>query len=671
MPFRTYRTYGWKLVILTVIVSLIFSPIASVVQADATQTAVAIPQAATSSVAITRSSNSKQASNFSSLHTILLKLFHPSTLIPTSSTSIQVITSTIIPTSLPSSLPAQIETATLESPKAAQGSNDIYLPLVMKNYIPGPATGTDLSITITTGSQSVKPGATVIYTLSYKNNGPKNTSGVVLTDFLPANTTFNAADSKAGWQQVGSTNQYIYPVGSLASGASVQVVIALVVPNPVPQGMTAVTNSASIWDDGKLGEDPNTGNNYSSLTISINLPPGAPNLSVMASDGGVKAVPGGRITYTFQYANTGQSLSTGVTLTETIPPNTSFDQTGSDAGWQQVGTSSQYQFPVGEVTVNGNGTVHFAVVVATPVPAGVTSISNTVNIADDGTHGVDPDLANNTAQVITPIDAAPDLTLTLSAGIGTTTPGSILVYSLNYANQGNRGASGVKLTETIPTSTTLNVANSSTGWTLVAGSNTQYTFPLGTVEVGGHGTIQFAVNVTNPATAGVDSIANTATVTDDGTNGTDSNLANNTTSSSTTLVATPDLSVNLADGGKQATPGKPLLYTITYQNSGNQDASGVAITETLPANTTFDSTDSTPAWQEKGTSNSYTYAIGGLPAGGSSHTVVFAVMLANPVPNGINALSDTASIADDGANGADPTPTDNSATIVTTIYAPP
>ena len=52
-----------------------------------------------------------------------------------------------------------------------------------------------MSLTKSDGGASVAPGGTVSYTLTYANGGNQGASGVVLTDVVPANTTFNAGAS--------------------------------------------------------------------------------------------------------------------------------------------------------------------------------------------------------------------------------------------------------------------------------------------------------------------------------------------------------------------------------------------------------------------------------------------------------------------------------------------
>ena len=49
----------------------------------------------------------------------------------------------------------------------------------------------------------------------------------------------------------------------------------------------------------------------------------------------------------------------------------------------------------------------------------------------------------------------------------------------------------------------------------------------------------------------------------------------------------PDLAIASGDGNSFAFPGEDLAYTITYSYTGTALATGVIITETLPADTTF------------------------------------------------------------------------------------
>src|SRR4051794_29193633 len=118
-----------------------------------------------------------------------------------------------------------------------------------------------------------------------------------------------------------------------------------------------------------------------------------------------------------------------------------------------------------------------------------------------------------------------------------------------------------------------------------------------------------------------------------------------------------DLSLTVDDARPSTSRGTINSYKLTYANHGADVASGVVITATVPANTTFDPTDSSSAWRQVGSSNTYTLSLPDLdPA--KTGTVTFAVTVSTTAPIGA-VISFSASIADDGLHGPDVVP-DNS-----------
>jgi uncharacterized repeat protein (TIGR01451 family) len=538
----------------------------------------------------------------------------------------------------------------------------------------------ELTIAKSDGGVSTTPGATVAYTLTFSNAGNQGAAGVTLTDVVPANATFNAAGSSAGWTCVPDNNpgsSCANPVGSVAAGAPADTrTFAVTVANPVPAGVTQLSNTATIADDGTNGPDPVPANNSSTDTTPLTA---APDLTLAKSDGGVSTTPGGTVAYSLVLTNVGTQGATGVVLTDVVPANTTFDPGASSAGWvcaPNNNAGSSCTLTVGALAGGGATTTRtYAVTVVDPIPVGVTQVSNTASVADDGTNGPDPTPANNTSSDTTPVVAAPDMTIAKSDGGTTTSPGGTVVYALAYANTGNRGASGVVLTDVVPASTTFNPGASTAGWSCTPNNNagSSCTLAVGTVAAGGNGSASFAVTVVSPAPAGLDAVSNTATVTDDGTNGPDPNPSNNTSTDTTPVTAAPDLTLDKDDGGISTTPGGTVIYMLSYQNAGNQGAVGVVLTETVPASTTFDAGTSSPGWvctPDVNAGSSCTLAIGAVVAAAGG-TATFAVDVADPVPSGFAAVSNTASIADDGANGPDPTPADNTDTDTTPVTAAP
>jgi hypothetical protein len=115
-------------------------------------------------------------------------------------------------------------------------------------------------------------------------------------------------------------------------------------------------------------------------------------LSVSMTDGATIATAGGVIPYTITFDNAGSVInSTGtaassVTLSETVPVNTTADLANSTAGWTLAsgngGGGSVYSFPAGSLPAGQTGSVVFSVDLNVSLPPGTTSVGNVVQISD-------------------------------------------------------------------------------------------------------------------------------------------------------------------------------------------------------------------------------------------------------------------------------------------------
>ena len=123
---------------------------------------------------------------------------------------------------------------------------------------------------------------------------------------------------------------------------------------------------------------------------------------------------------------------------------------------------------------------------------------------------------------------------------------------------------------------------------------------------------------------------------------------------------TANLSITKTDAPDPATAGSNLSYTITVINNGPNTATGVAVTDTLPANVGFVSSS---ASQGTCTGTSTVTCNLGTLSNGASAVVSIVV-----TPNAAGNLSNTASVT---ATEADPDTTNNSATATTVVNPAP
>ncbi len=107
------------------------------------------------------------------------------------------------------------------------------------------------------------------------------------------------------------------------------------------------------------------------------------------------------------------------------------------------------------------------------------------------------------------------------------------------------------------------------------------------------------------------------------------------------VTSAPDLSIGKSVSRSTARPGDTLVYTLTYGNSGTDTATGVEVSDLLPADVTFVSAQPTPARN----GDTLTWSVGDVAAGASRQLTV-TVTVDSPLANG-TVLYNTAAIDSD------------------------
>jgi len=108
-----------------------------------------------------------------------------------------------------------------------------------------------LSIAMTDSPDPVAAGGTITYTLNYANGGNANTSTVVITDPVPANTTFVSATSGGTL----ANGVVTWNVGTLNAGTTASRQVTVRVNSPLTAG-TVITNSGYAIDSSETSPAP-------------------------------------------------------------------------------------------------------------------------------------------------------------------------------------------------------------------------------------------------------------------------------------------------------------------------------------------------------------------------------------------------------------------------------
>ncbi len=229
--------------------------------------------------------------------------------------------------------------------------------------------------------------------------------------------------------------------------------------------------------------------------------------------------------------------------------------------------------------------------------------------------------------------------------------GNELTYFLTVTNNGPDNATGVILTDTLPTSVVFVSSTPSQGSCGVV--DNIVTCELGAIAAHETATVRIVVI---PNLGGI--ISNTATVRGDQA---DPNPDNNKITIETNVLSPipreADLAVRKIGVPNPVILGKNLIYAVTVMNNGPDRATGVILTDTLPEEVTFVSlTSSQGSFQVVG--KEVICQLGTLNVNGK------ATVFINVITNESGTILNQARVE---GNEADPNPDDNHVTIETTV----
>lgn len=495
---------------------------------------------------------------------------------------------------------------------------------------PPPSFNADLSIDKTASLGQVVASGGLTYTITVTNLGPSAASDITVTDNLPGGVS-NINASGSGWNCVMSG----YLVTCSRANLSVGVAPVITITVNAPSSGCALSNTASVT---ATQNDPVSSNN--TKTISTNVTASV-NLSITKTAFPNPVTAGGILAYTITVANAGPSTATNVVVTDNLPVGTAYIG-GSGTGWtcsHVLGVVTCSRASLGVTTAP-------AITISVTAPASGGSISNTASVVASEAETSPGD--NTTGPVLTTVTASSDLVITKTIPPGIVYAGQNLTYTITVTNNGPSTANNVTVSDTLPVGVTFfsytPSQGSCTGTTIVSCN-------LGSLADNTSATVLLVVTMgtTSP-------INNTATV----SNTNDPNSANNTSSVSTAVTPSADLSI-IKTGPASVTAGGALTYTLAVTNNGPSTAASVSVSDTLPSGVSNVSAAGT-GWACTVTGLSVSCTQTSLAVGAAQ-----AITITGTAPAASGQINNTATISSSATH--DPNGGNNTSTALTTVIA--
>ena len=270
--------------------------------------------------------------------------------------------------------------------------------------------------------------------------------------------------------------------------------------------------------------------------------------------------------------------ATGVTIVDTLPAG--YTVLDADGGTVTGDSATGVTVTWTGIDLGGRGgTTTRTLDVRAPVTfaAGVATVTNTTTI-DDGPGGDIPDSKNRDTDTDT-VEAAPDLTITKDDGNALAKVGDTIAYTISTTNTGTQDATGVVISDTVPSYLRIEDPDGGTV------ADQDVTWDVGDLDAGATTTRTLTVTILAMPDG---QISNTATVTDDSTNGPDPTPEGNTSTDTTNGYA--DLVVTKDNGTTTVNAGGATTWTITVTNNGPAPVKTLDLNDPAPVGTVGDLT---------------------------------------------------------------------------------
>ena len=464
---------------------------------------------------------------------------------------------------------------------------------------------TDLRITKTNGVNGVVAGELTTYTITITNTaGPSDAIGATVTDAFPTTltgVTWTCTGTGGGTCPASGSGDINTSV-SVPRGASV-IFTANGTVSPAATG--TLVNSAQVL--------PPTGLANRTTAMATDSDPITARADLgITKTGPTSIVAGNSLVYTITVTNAGPSDAASVVVSDATPTGLVFVSNASAC-------TTAFPCALGVVPAGATRTI----TATFTVPPDYSGPSPIANVAVVSATTVDPAAANNTATAETTLDRNADVAISKSVAPVSVLVGQPTTFTVVVTNHGPARATGVVVQDLLPAGLSFVQASPSLG----SYDDATGAWTIGTLVNAQAATLTLEATVT---VAGA--ITNRALVV--GRDQPDPVVSNNAAAAIVNGAANADVGVTKIANTLAPLVGETVTFTVTVTNSGPSPATGLVVTDALPAGLTL--VDATPS---QGTYVAPTWTIGTLSETGPPVTLTLVATVTAP-----GALVNTATI---------------------------
>ncbi len=483
----------------------------------------------------------------------------------------------------------------------------------------------DLELIKTVDQNEVNVGEQITYTITLSNLGPDRAENVTVLDLLPAGLTFTGSNTTNGTYNALTG---IWNIGLMQASEVFILEITATVDQP-----GIIINEAQVETNTSTDNDSTPGNDILSeddqdqaIVEGLQVDIEVQKFSDVSQNTGIVNL-GDPVNYTITVINNGPGDATGVQIMDIIPSNLTYSSS-APSGYD----NSSGLWSIGNLPSGASQTL-----LITAITNQVGTVKNIANLENVSEPDSNPN--NNLDDDIIEVVAL-DLAIVKTVDNAMPNVNDQIIYSITLTNNGPIDATNIEVTDVLPAGLTFVLSTSNS----YNPNNGDFIWNIpGPLSSGASESIEIYAIVNDANTA----ILNIAEITN--LDQTDNNPDND--SDQVALLATEsDLSLSKSVNVSSANVGETITYTIELNNTGPSDATGVIVSDVLPSQLNYISSNAINGVYDDVTGQ---WNIGIVPSGSSFILEIMASVVAPGL------ITNTAEVISSDQYDPDSTPGNN------------